>query len=37
MDENWLHSPIGFGQPGKPNKWLTLDALRVVKMLYSQH
>jgi len=22
------------GQPGQPNKWLTLDALRVIKLLY---
>jgi hypothetical protein len=37
MDESWSHSPIEFGQPGEPNKWLTLDALRVVNLLYSQH
>ena len=37
MDESWPRSPIEFGQPGEPNKWLTLDALRVVKLLYSQH
>ena len=34
MDESWSHPPIDFGQPGEPNKWLTLDGLRVVKMLY---
>ena len=37
LDESWPQSPIDFGQPGEPNKWLTLDALRVVKLLYSQH
>ena len=36
LDDSWFHSPIDFGQPGEPNKWLTLDALRVVKLLYSQ-
>ena len=24
------------GQPGEPNKWLTLDALRVVKLFGGQ-
>jgi hypothetical protein len=37
LDESWPRSPIDFGQPGEPNKWLTLDSLRVVKLLYSQH
>jgi hypothetical protein len=37
MDGSWSPSPIEFGQPDEPNKWLTLDALRVVKLLYSQH
>ncbi len=37
LDESWSRSPIEFGQPDEPNKWLTLDALRVVKLLYSQH
>jgi hypothetical protein len=37
LDESWSPSPINFGQVGEPNKWLTLDALRVVKLLYSQH
>jgi len=36
-DDSWPYSPIDFGQPGEPNEWLTLDALRVVKLLYSQH
>ncbi len=35
MDEVWPDPPIDFGQPGEPNKWLTLDALRVVKLLHS--
>jgi len=26
--------PFDVGQPGEPNKWLTLDALRVIKSLY---
>ena len=34
MDESWPSPPIDFGQPGEPNKWLTLDALRVVRLLY---
>jgi hypothetical protein len=37
LDESWSPSPINFGQVGEPSKWLTLDALRVVKLLYSQH
>jgi hypothetical protein len=37
LDSSWSPSPIDFGQPGEPNKWLTLDALRVVKPFYSQH
>jgi hypothetical protein len=34
LDDSWSRSPIYFGQPGEPNKWLTLDALRAVKLLY---
>jgi len=37
LDEGWADSPIHFGQPGESNKWLTLDALRVVKLLYGRH
>lgn len=33
-DDVWPGSPIDVGLPGQPNKWLTLDALRVVMMLY---
>lgn len=35
LDSVWPSSPVDFGQPGEPNKWLTLDALRVLKLLYS--
>jgi hypothetical protein len=35
LDESWSQPPIDFGQPDEPNKWLTLDALRVVKLLHS--
>jgi hypothetical protein len=27
--------PFDVGQPGEPNKWLTLDALRVIKRFYA--
>jgi hypothetical protein len=37
LDESWPSPPIDFGLPGRPNKWMTLDALRVVKLLFSQH
>ncbi len=33
LDEAWSQPPIDFGLPGEPNKWLTLDALRVVRLL----
>ncbi len=36
LDSCWPDVAIDFGQPGQPNKWLTLDALRVIKLLYSQ-
>ena len=32
LDESWPRSPIEFGQVGEPNKWLTLDALRVLRL-----
>jgi hypothetical protein len=35
LDENWANPPIDFGSPGEPNKWLTLDAARVIKQLFS--
>ncbi|HNS51561.1 MAG TPA: terpene cyclase/mutase family protein [Anaerolineae bacterium] len=37
LDESWSRPPIDFGEPGKPNKWLTLDAMRAVKLLHSRH
>ncbi len=37
LDDSWPLSPIDFGPSNEPNQWLTLDALRVVKLLYSQH
>jgi hypothetical protein len=33
LDQIPRRPPIDVGQPGKPSKWLTLDALRVVKLL----
>ncbi len=36
LDESWPASPVDFGRPGAANRWLTLDALRVIKRLYSQ-
>jgi hypothetical protein len=34
MDESWADTPIDFGKPGEPSKWITLDALRVIKLFY---
>jgi hypothetical protein len=34
LDQSAPNPPFDVGQPGKPNKWLTLDALRVVRLLY---
>jgi hypothetical protein len=34
LDHSPRRPPFDVGQPGQPNKWLTLDALRVVKLLY---
>mgnify|MGYP001128712850 CR=1 FL=1 len=36
LDDDWPTSPIFFGPTEQPNKWVTLDALRVVKRLVSQ-
>jgi hypothetical protein len=36
LDRERHRLPFEVGQPGKPNKWLTLDALRVVKLFYGQ-
>ena len=33
LDEAWPEAPLDFGKPGKPNKWITLDAMWVVKTL----
>ena len=33
LDQSPRRPPFDPGQPGEPNKWLTLDALRVVKLL----
>ncbi|MEJ2448700.1 MAG: hypothetical protein P8Y37_12275 [Anaerolineales bacterium] len=32
LDESWPEAPLDFGEDGKPNKWITLDAVRVLKM-----
>jgi len=37
LDESWHSLPIDFGLQGEPNRWLTLDALRVLKLLYNQY
>ena len=36
LDQSAPSPPFDVGQPGKPNKWLTLEALRVIKLLHSQ-
>ena len=33
LDSSPRRPPFDVGQPGQPNKWLTLDALRVVRLL----
>jgi hypothetical protein len=33
MDQSWPNPPLDFGRVGEPNKWLTLDALRVIKRM----
>lgn len=33
LDRSAHRPPIAIGSPGMPNKWLTLDALRVIKLL----
>jgi hypothetical protein len=35
LDQRPRHPPIDVGQTGEPSKWLTLDALRVIKRLHS--
>ena len=34
LDKERARLPFDVGRPGEPNKWLTLDALKVVKLLY---
>ncbi len=36
LDDVWPDAPVDFGRTGLPNRWITLDALRVVKRLYDQ-
>jgi hypothetical protein len=36
LDKRPYRLPFDVGQPGEPNKWLTLDALRVLKLLHKQ-
>ena len=35
LDQSPPRPPFEIGEPGRPSKWLTLDALRVLKSLYS--
>jgi hypothetical protein len=37
LDESWANPPIDFGHSGEPNKWITLDAMRVVKLLFARN
>ncbi len=34
LDHSVSRPPFDVGQPDRPNKWLTLDALRVIKLLH---
>jgi hypothetical protein len=36
LDQSASRPPFEVGRPGEPNKWLTLDTLRVIKSLYDQ-
>lgn len=36
LDQSAPRPPFDVGQPGLPNKWLTLDALRVIKLLHAR-
>jgi squalene cyclase len=36
LDQSPRRPPFDVGRTGEPNKWLTLDALRVVKLLHGQ-
>ncbi len=33
LDSTWPDLPLDFGRPGEPNRWMTLDAMRVLKLL----
>ena len=33
MDQSWPDPPLDFGRVGEPNKWLTLDIVRVLKRM----
>ena len=35
LDQSAPRPPFDVGQPGQPNEWLTLDALRVIKLLHN--
>jgi hypothetical protein len=36
LDQSAPRPPFDVGQPGAPNKWLTLDTLRAIKLLHGQ-
>jgi hypothetical protein len=36
LDQSPRRPPFDVGQPGQPNRWLTLDALRVIKLFRGQ-
>jgi hypothetical protein len=36
LDHHPRMPPFDVGQPGKPNKWLTLDALHVIQLLHNR-
>jgi hypothetical protein len=37
LDRSPRRPPFDVGRPGAPNKWLTLDALRVIKLLHGHN
>ncbi len=37
LDRKPYRLPLDAGQPGEPNKWLTLDALRAIRSFYEQN
>jgi hypothetical protein len=37
LDQSPRRPPLDFGPPGEPSKWVTLDALRVIKLLRKQN